>query len=316
MGFALLEKLTNNIVNWLNAETPPPQFPLSDFERIRYEIKSCDVLLVEGRSRVSNVIKIITNSPWSHTALYIGRLHDIEDPAIRATVAEYFDTEPDTQLVIESYLGQGTIIQPLSFYKNDHVRICRPKGLCYKDAQEVVRYAVSRVGTDYDVRQIFDLARLLFPWMVLPRKWRSSLFTRNVGLPTRTVCSSMIAEAFAFIQFPILPLIKKISGTELQLFRRNPKLCTPSDFDYSPYFEIIKYPFIDFSEHSNYRLLPWKGNGVLADQEADMYLHSHEQDHLSSPDIINPGNEKLGINPNLPLNSNKSNPDETPKTLQ
>ena len=43
----------------------------------------------------------------------------------------------------------------------------------------------------------------------------------------------------------------------VQLYRRNPKLFVPSDFDYSPYFEIIKYPFMDFSTHASYRLLPW-----------------------------------------------------------
>ena len=57
----------------------------------------------------------------------------------------------------------------------------------------------------------------------------------------------MIAEAFATVQFPILPLVQRDEGDHMQLFRRNPKLCTPSDFDYSPYFEIIKYPFLDLT---------------------------------------------------------------------
>ena len=67
----------------------------------------------------------------------------------------------------------------------------------------------------------------------------------------------MIAEAFAAVQFPLLPLVQRGEGEQMQLYRRNPKLCTPSDFDYSPYFEIIKYPFFDLTEHAGYRLLPW-----------------------------------------------------------
>jgi len=78
----------------------------------------------------------------------------------------------------------------------------------------------------------------------MPRRWRSSLFQHNAGKATKTVCSTMIAEAFGFIQFPILPLVKRSGEQGVQLFRRNPKLCTPRAFDYSPYFEIIKSPFM------------------------------------------------------------------------
>jgi hypothetical protein len=70
----------------------------------------------------------------------------------------------------------------------------------------------------------------------------------------------MIAEAFDFVQFPILPLIKVDDEQNIQLFRRNPKLCVPSDFDYSPYFEIIKYPYLEYQNQLDYRLLPWNGN--------------------------------------------------------
>ena len=74
------------VVNWLKHKRPLPHTPLSDFERIRHELKPCDVLLVEGRSSVSEVIKLITQSSWSHAALYIGRLHDIEDPLLRESL--------------------------------------------------------------------------------------------------------------------------------------------------------------------------------------------------------------------------------------
>ena len=121
-------------------------------------------------------------------------------------------------------------------------------------------------------RVIFDLARFLFPWFILPRRWRSSLFSKNPGESTQTVCSTMIAEAFGSIEFPILPLVKRTEGNRVKLYRRNPKLCTPSDFDYSPYFDIIKYPFLDFQNYAEQRLEPWDGASKLSAEERDYYL--------------------------------------------
>ena len=189
------------------------------------------------------------------------------------------------QLVIESELGLGTVIRPISVYREEHLRICRPKGLNRNDARKVLTYALSRVGTPYDVRQILDLARFLFPWAIMPRRWRSTLFHHHAGLPTRTVCSTMIAEAFDAVRFPILPLVKRIEGTTVQLFRRNPLLCTPKDFDYSPYFEIIKYPFLDLTTHSSFCLVPWQSDrltssttAALTQAQVGVYLPDPEAD--------------------------------------
>lgn len=286
--------LSRKITNWLNSEKAPLSTPMSDFERIRYELRPCDVLLVEGRTRISNVIRMVTQSPWTHAALYIGRLHDIEDVKFRARAADHFGNDPEIQLIMESLLGEGTVLHPITDYQKDHLRICRPKGLSFRDSQQAINFAISRLGFDYDIRQILDLARFLFPWTILPRRWRSSLFAHNAGRPTRTVCSTMIAESFAYIQFPILPLVRSTKDNEVRLFRRNPRICTPKDFDYSPYFEIIKYPFIDCDDYGCYRLLPWHGSGALLDEQG----HSEqatafakyknktlaEEDHLPAAD--------------------------------
>lgn len=260
------------LVRWLQKKRPLPSTPLSDFERIRHELKPCDVVLVEGRSRVSEVIKLITQSSWSHAALYIGRLHDLEDPLLKDLLRQHYIGTADKQLIIESELGMGTVVRPLTTYENEHLRICRPRNLGFHDSQQVIAYAIGRLGSAYDVRQIFDLARFLFPWWILPRRWRSSLFKSNPGVSTHTVCSTMIAEAFGSIQFPILPLVKRLEGDRYKLYMRNPKLCTPSDFDYSPYFDIIKYPFLDFQQYADQRLLPWSGAGELSEDERALYV--------------------------------------------
>lgn len=275
--------ISNFFVNWLSKERPPSKYPICDFERIRYEVRPCDVLLIEGRSRVSDVIKLITQSSWSHACLYIGRLHDIEDPDVREMAKQHTGCKPDTQLVLEGMLGKGTIISPLHTYQQDHIRICRPRGLNPSDAQKVIAFAASQLGTDYDVRQIFDLFRLLFPWTIMPRKFRSRLFEHNAGTPTHTVCSTIIAEAFAEIEFPILPFMQKHDTKGIELIRRNPRLYTPRDFDYSPYFEIIKYPFIDFSTHAAYRELPWNREGLVSHDEEGISQIPKEETKAPTP---------------------------------
>ncbi|MEP1471713.1 MAG: hypothetical protein ABJK20_11825 [Halieaceae bacterium] len=272
----MINWIRNAVVSWLKHQRPLPQTPLSDFERIRHEVKPCDVILVEGRSRVSEVIKLITQSSWSHAALYIGRLHDIEDPLLKDALRRHYVGPADKQLIIESELGLGTVVRPLTTYELEHIRLCRPRGLGYTDSQAVVAHAIGELGTAYDVRQIFDLARFLFPWFIMPRRWRSSLFSRNPGKNTHTVCSTMIAEGFGGIQFPILPLVKRIEGGKVRLYMRNPKLCTPSDFDYSPYFDIIKYPFLDFHRYAEQRLVPWEGGGELTAEERELYVAADE----------------------------------------
>ncbi len=260
----LADKLTAKIINWLTKEEPNHGMPLSDFDRVEYEVRPCDVILVEGRSRVSNVIRLATQSPWTHSALYIGRLLEIENPALREHIKQHYDGKETDQLVIESYLGKGTIVTSLNYYRNAHIRICRPKGISRRDAQQVIGFAIGRLGLDYDIRHIIDLARLLLPWSIIPRRWRSSLFRHNTGTPTRQICSALIAEAFASVRFPILPLVQLGGKRGVELIPRNPRLTTPSDFDYSPYFDIIKYSFFTLEEHSIYRNLPWNEEGLLS----------------------------------------------------
>lgn len=272
MGTSFKEKFATYFTNWLMKEMPSETgaIPLSDFKRLPYEIKPCDVLLVEGQSRVSDVIRLVTQSPWTHAMLYIGKLRDIESPLLRARVAESYHGDDNEPLVIESLLGKGTIVASLYQYKQAHIRICRPDGISREDSQKVIAYTIEKLGHEYDVRQILDLARLLLPWSFLPRRWRSCLFTYNAGESTRQVCSSLLAEAFASVRFPILPVLKQTPTNELALLQRNPRLFTPKDFDYSPFFDIIKYPIYELSEKAIYRHLPWSPDEVMVNDDGTL----------------------------------------------
>ncbi len=260
------------IVGWLSSNQEDNRMPLSDFDRLRYEIRPGDVILVEGKAPVSEIIKTITLSNWTHSAIYIGRLHNIDDPVLRDYIQKFYQGEPDDQLIIESQLGEGTIVDNISKYRDDHLRICRPTSITRTDSQKVIAYAINRLGSYYNVRQILDLARFLFPYALLPRRWRSSLFEHNAGTPTHTVCSTMLAEAFASVHYPILPVLHRNEDGQLILYKRNTRLITPKDFDYSPYFDVIKYPILDFDELAIYRKMPWGKDGIELNDERDLLM--------------------------------------------
>lgn len=284
--------LWDKFVHWLTYESSNYKTPLTSFERLRYELRPGDVLLVEGRSNIAEIIKSITQSMWTHSFFYIGRLHDIDDPMLRDHIQKYRHCSPDEQLIIEAKLGEGIVVSSIEDYDGEHLRICRPRGITRKDSQAVLEYAINELGKDYNVRQIMDLARFMFPYWFLPKRWRSSLFEHNPGRPTKTVCSTMMAEAFAKVRFPIIPVIHQDENGKLTLIRANSKLITPRDFDHSPYFDVIKYPLIDFDELGIYRKLPWDQTSVHCNTIGDcFYSDPDEVDELipiRSSDSIKP----------------------------
>lgn len=281
----------NKFVQWLTCDRNTDHVPLSDFDRLRYELRPGDVLLIEGRSKVSDIIKLTTQSIWTHSILYMGHLHDVDDPDLREHIKKFYKANDADQIIIESLLGQGTIADTLEKYRNEHIRICRPRGLTRSDSQEIIHYAIRQLGTDYNVRQFLDLARFMFPYSIIPRRWRSSLFEHNAGRPTKTVCSSMMAEAFARVHFPIRSVLHQNSDGTLKLYRRNSQLIIPADFDYSPYFDVIKYPMLDFDELAVYKRLPWDRSGVSCNNTSDWIVSDG-----ASLDLIAP-NDRSRIEP-------------------
>ena len=115
--------------------------------------------------------------------------------------------------------------------------------------QKVIDYALKRLGTQYDSQRIVDLARYLFPYPPVPVWFRRRMLSIGCGDPTRAICSTLIAQAFASIQYPILPERASINGktygiapfvqSEIDHIRTY-GLYTPRDFDVSPFFAIVK----------------------------------------------------------------------------
>jgi hypothetical protein len=119
--------------------------------------------------------------------------------------------------------------------------------LTFEDAERVVAYALSRLGHTYDLKNMIDLARYLLPMPPLPSRWRRRMLALGSGDPTKSICSTLIAQAFQAVGYPILPdFVRRHSdpGAEEHnreiLTIRHYSLYTPRDFDISPYFEVVK----------------------------------------------------------------------------
>lgn len=219
-----------------------------------------DVLLIEGgRSRVSSAIKFLTQSTWSHAALFVGDATGMRDATGSCCS------------LIEAELGQGIIASPLEKYASFNTRICRPVGLTPQDREKVIQYAVARIGGQYDLRNVIDLVRFMLPNPPIPQRFRRRMLSLGSGEPTRAICSTLIASAFQQVRYPILPRVELQAETDAMgqnrrrevMHIRHSSLFTPRDFDVSPFFKIIK-PTIEFG--FDYKEMIWFDQSVEKDQ--------------------------------------------------
>src|SRR5260370_17568968 len=109
-------------------------FTFSDPVALRNALEPGDVLLLEGNSHISGVIKYLTQSTWSHAALYVGPIEG----------ANTHEGEP--HVLIEAEIGEGVVSAPLSKYYPYHTRICRPIGLSLEDPGTVSSYPLDPTG--------------------------------------------------------------------------------------------------------------------------------------------------------------------------
>jgi hypothetical protein len=134
------------------------------------------------------------------------------------------------------------IASPLSKYDTFNTRICRPVGLTPEDRISVIRYVCERIGYAYDLKNIIDLMRFFLPNPPVPARWRRRMIALGSGEPTRAICSSLIAQAFESVGYPILPEVRRVDKESRKeiLHIRHHSLFTPRDFDVSPFFAVVK----------------------------------------------------------------------------
>ena len=228
-------------------------------------LRPADVLLIEGNTRVATAIKYLTQSTWSHAALYVGPIAARSEP----------DGEP--HVFIEADVEHGVISTPLSKYAATHTRICRPVGLSSDETQTIVSFALARIGHEYDLRNVFDLLRYFLPTPPVPTRFRRRMIALGAGSPSRAICSTLIAQAFQSVNYPILPSIEVVEqaadavGRELGEERRREilhirhySLFAPRDFDISPYFAIIK-PTLDSG--FDFRRVAWAAQKIDEEEQ-------------------------------------------------
>lgn len=201
-----------------------------------------DIVLVEGNTRISTAIKYLTQSSWSHACLFVGDSSE----------------QQDVPMLIEADLNNGVRLVPLSRYANFNLRICRPLSVSEAETQKLVEFAKSRLGHQYDLKNVIDLIRYMIQKPAVPNRYRRAMISLGSGEPTRAICSTLIAEAFQSIDYPILPKRDGQGGKAgevPQYYRSHFTHFTPRDFDLSPYFQVVK-PTIE--KGFDYQSLNWQ----------------------------------------------------------
>lgn len=229
-------------------------------------------MLVEGEQRISVVIKYLTQSTWSHVAVYIGDEMLRRFPERREELEARFGPGA-SELLVEA-LMEGVVLSPLSKYLDLNIRLSRPYGIRKEDLARVLDQVIDRVGFRYDVRHVIELAFFLFPVSLVPKRFRkAATLPIGSGEPNEVICSRMIADAFHAVGFPILPRVVtdgapprrltilerlhwRVPALTGRYLRKPSALVTPRDFDLSPYFEIVKFNYIE-STRMDYRKIPW-----------------------------------------------------------
>lgn len=207
-------------------------------EVVAETLEKGDIVLIDGNTRISTAIKYLTQSTWSHACLYVGE-----------------KAADSSQLnLLEANLKNGVHLTNLDHYANSNLRICRPVNLSAEEVERLTEFARQRIGHQYDLKNVADLIRYVIQKPAVPTRYRRSLLSLGSGEPTKAICSTLIAESFQSIDYPILPRRSaegEQSGEVPLLYRPHFTHFTPRDFDLSPYFRIVK-PTIEngFDHHS------------------------------------------------------------------
>ncbi len=142
---------------------------------LRRELRSGDVILVEGNKLISRVVMAVTHSTWSHCALYVGD-------------GKIIDPLPST----------GTAVNDVEVIRRLNIRVCRPIGLPDPLLQRVCDFALSHVGRGYDHINVSNVLFSYFRKQQDPTEFLGDISASN------EVCSGLIAEAFDQIGYRIL----------------------------------------------------------------------------------------------------------------
>jgi hypothetical protein len=245
-------------------------FHPNDVGNLRRVVHKGDVVLVEGDQRVSEVIKYLTQSSWSHSALYVGDELLRRFPDRREALVDQYGIEAE-HMIVEALMEGGVIASPIVKYATMNMRICRPRSLRADDLGRILDEVTGQLGRTYDVQHVLDLARYFFPVTLIPPRFRRKALEVGGDLTTNVICSSMIGRAFQNVGFPILPAVEPAAHERqgwldwlrrrkthypVLFHRQRERLITPRDFDLSPYFDVVKFNAVELGAF-DYKRIRW-----------------------------------------------------------
>ncbi len=192
--------------------------PSADPQSLAAVLKRGDVLLTHGNSRFAALIKCVTRSPWSHVSMYVGPLDD----------------GPDPLCVVEADIAAGVRSIRLSELNALQVRVLRPIGLTDTDRARLAHWVVGQIGSEYDLAHAWRLLRNVLR-LLLPVRFRSAPGTIALNAK-RFICCSLLAHAFAWVGYSVLP---DKAGLSLTVTADATHLI-PSDFERASLFEVVE----------------------------------------------------------------------------
>jgi len=211
------ERLFHSLLRYLTTPVRRERTtPAEGVESLAAVLLRGDVLLSEGSTRVSTLIKCLTRSPWSHVSMYVGPLDEGQDP----------------RCIVEADITGGVRSIRLSELDALKVRVLRPAALDSTNRNRLAEWVTSRIGSEYDHAHAWLLGRRLLRLPIRTDR-RPSIGTET-GTAARFICCSLLAHAFASVGLAIAPAGGG-SGTQL-----DPASITPADFDQAAVFEVIR----------------------------------------------------------------------------
>ncbi len=227
--------LLKRVVRFL--ERPLKEYhPISvpDPAAFRSVLRPCDIILMEGNLRYSQVIKYVTQSTWSHCGIFVG---DAIDPAT---------TGDEQRSVVEALISEGVVASPLKSFYGYNTRILRPVSLGDEERQKIIDFCVQKIGRQYDLLNVWELLCHFVPlFSIFYRKKIKNPRFFGENDPEKVICSSLIAQAFQSVHYPVLSDIGKRENIETKIEdeihrKRHFSLYSPRDFDLSPFFTVVK----------------------------------------------------------------------------
>jgi len=195
---------------------PVKQYSLvdtADLHTLTTVLRHGDVVLASGKTRAAALVRRFTGSCWAHAAMYVGPLEE----------------GPDPRCIVEADIAEGVRAVPLTEFRGQRVLVLRPTGLEAEDRHRLAQWVLTRIGNRYDLAHAWALAktvlRVPLPFPVPPVSETA----------TRFICSSLLAQAFVLVGYPIAPAHVRVRDSSAPDLR----YVTPRDFEGASGFEEI-----------------------------------------------------------------------------